>query len=473
MTLRDAINTVINGFNNPVSFTVGGAISLKAALPVLSKNIDIDGPGSANLTVQGNGNVFNPYRIFTVNPGVTSLIDGLTISGGFDITGLGGGIYNQGKLTLDDVILENNQTWGNGGGIANAGNAALYLQDVTLQNNKATRGGGGLYNKGTATMDHGMFSGNTAGMGGGVYNSSGVVTLIDNSQIVGNTATGVGGGGVYNWSTFNMDGGTVSGNKAIGALAGWGNGGGILQRLGTMNLTSVQVQDNHTAQGSQGGGIYVFNGILNLNSATIGGPARNTAGDGGGLYERDGSVRMVDGSISNNSATISGVGAGVQNGGGGLFVGGGSLTLRSVTVQNNTSRSNGGGIDMAGTSGTPSVKITGGMIEKNGAWNSGGGLYTSNGALTLTNNGNPGNNVIVNDNNAANQGGGFYLGNGSTTTFNGVNVSGNTASAPANGNGVYWQWVNGAGGATVNPDPPIAPALNDGDDGPRGPIKAP
>ncbi|HEY7427982.1 MAG TPA: SdrD B-like domain-containing protein, partial [Gemmataceae bacterium] len=86
VTLRDAINTVGNGLNKPITFKAGvnGTISLQAKLPDLTmQNITIDGSGHS-ITVQGNGNANNSYRIFTITAAyVTAEIDGLTITGGY------------------------------------------------------------------------------------------------------------------------------------------------------------------------------------------------------------------------------------------------------------------------------------------------------------------------------------------------------------------------------------------------------
>lgn len=110
-TLRDAIQTGNNGPPQPaVTFidpatkkNLNGTISLQSALDPIEKSYNIVGSGAGNLTVQGGGNA-NPFRIFTVNE-VTSTISGLTIQNGFVQNDNGGGILNNGDLTLlnDDV----------------------------------------------------------------------------------------------------------------------------------------------------------------------------------------------------------------------------------------------------------------------------------------------------------------------------------------------------------------------------------
>ena len=88
-----------------IDFAVTGTINLAAALPTLTRNVSIDGPGADLLTVEryAGGN----YRIFTVGAGVTVSISGLAIATGnvSDGTG-GGGILNSGNLTVTGYQLE-------------------------------------------------------------------------------------------------------------------------------------------------------------------------------------------------------------------------------------------------------------------------------------------------------------------------------------------------------------------------------
>src|SRR5262245_4258951 len=75
--LRYCINKV-NSEPGPdvIDFTVKGTINLTSALPNLSTEIDIQGPGAGVLTVRrdSGGN----YRIFTVRPGANVQISSVT-----------------------------------------------------------------------------------------------------------------------------------------------------------------------------------------------------------------------------------------------------------------------------------------------------------------------------------------------------------------------------------------------------------
>jgi hypothetical protein len=100
----------------------GQTITLKAAHGplLLSKDLTIQGPGAARLTVSGN----HATEVFKVAAGATDAITGLTIAGGSadgSEAGGGGGIANAGTLSLDHVTLSANHADGAffGGGIFN------------------------------------------------------------------------------------------------------------------------------------------------------------------------------------------------------------------------------------------------------------------------------------------------------------------------------------------------------------------
>src|SRR5690349_2868390 len=78
-TLRAAIQEANSfGGDDSINFSVTGTINLTGALPVLSSNVNISGPGSSLLTVRRDIGGF--YRIFQSSG--TSSISGLTITNG-------------------------------------------------------------------------------------------------------------------------------------------------------------------------------------------------------------------------------------------------------------------------------------------------------------------------------------------------------------------------------------------------------
>jgi hypothetical protein len=210
-----------------------GTITLASELPALGSDMSVLGPGSEALTIRRGG--VSDYRIFTVPSGANVTIRGLTAMGG-SVSGSfveGGGVHNQGTLTLDHVVLDENRavatSRADGGAIYNAG--TLALTDSAVSNSEASV-------TSAATV------GGVTARGGGIFNvdNVGVVTLT-RTTVHGNHArvtapngaapdlnVFVAGGGVYNDNSLTATNVTVSGNSATAVLAGppaRGSGGGI------------------------------------------------------------------------------------------------------------------------------------------------------------------------------------------------------------------------------------------------------
>jgi len=150
-SLRQAIldGNASPDISNDIQFPnpgVTGTISLTTALPAITKNVNIFGPGSGNLTVERDTAEGTPFfRIFTIGAGVTVSIQGMTIRKGLPAAGLnGGGIQNDGNLVMSDVKAFECYSTANGGAIANYGTLSMWFS--TLSNNTAEREGGGVYN---------------------------------------------------------------------------------------------------------------------------------------------------------------------------------------------------------------------------------------------------------------------------------------------------------------------------------------
>ena len=139
-------------------------------------------------------------------------------------------------------ISGNTNTSGNGGGVSVVGTFNMY--GGTISENTGASGGGvrvGSDNiRGTFNMYGGTISGNTADVyGGGVFVSTGAkFTMSGDASITANTAGGADsdsyGGGVYSKGTFNLNGGTITNNKADGK--GNVKGGGVCS-YGTFNVS--------------------------------------------------------------------------------------------------------------------------------------------------------------------------------------------------------------------------------------------
>src|SRR6185436_4345333 len=112
-SLRQAILDANSSGGGDIVFSnTTGTISLASALPVITANTTITGPGSDLLAIGGN----NLLRIFTIESGTTNTFTGLTIANGFASDANGAGISNAGTLRITSCAVVNNQTVGGGGG---------------------------------------------------------------------------------------------------------------------------------------------------------------------------------------------------------------------------------------------------------------------------------------------------------------------------------------------------------------------
>ena len=166
-----------------------------------------------------------------------------------------------------------------------------------------TNGRGVYVSSGTFNMYGGSITGNTArdarGCGGGVYVASGSGTFnMYGGSITSNTASNGDGGGVFKCgsnSSFNMYGGSITGNTATS-----GNGGGVYVE-GTYNKMYGGSITGNKVTGS-GGGVCVGNGTFTMTDGSITG---NNAVYGGGVYTSN-EFKMSGGSITGNNAVYGG-----------------------------------------------------------------------------------------------------------------------------------------------------------------------
>jgi hypothetical protein len=255
-SLRQAIADVCEGgtitFDTSLS---GDTIYLTTGQLTLEKSVTID---ASTLTNRVTVNADNMSRVLQVNSGVTATLHSLKISHG-SISGNGGGIYNQGNLTVNNAVFLNNLSTQLGGGIYNAGGTRL-ITNSSLIINYATSQGGAIYNAnaGNVEVNYSTFSGNEGSSGGGMATESGTTTTINNSTLTGNHATDT-----------------------------YGSGGGLRNR-GTMTVVNSTLVENTAPQ--WGGGI-CNDGTLTLYNSTLSGNAGHTGGyEGHGLANLSGGI---------------------------------------------------------------------------------------------------------------------------------------------------------------------------------------
>jgi hypothetical protein len=305
---------------------------------VIENDVTLDGGG--NLTVDAN----RRHRVFSVPDGVTAELVRLNVTNGNQTEENGGGIRNEGTLTLRSstvsgcstgrptgcrtdnaallcsegggiwnvgtLTLMNSTVSGSssnfGGGLANRG-GSLTLIDSEVRTSSATgcsagavvcSGGGGIWNAGALTMMNSRVSESTADWGGGIYNQ-GVPTLansavLTNTTISGNSA-GFDGGGLLNFQTLTLIDSTVADNTADQS------GGGVANAGGTFEVNRSTFSDNIAV--AAGGGIFNLAGATtNLLNATVSGNAAET---GGGIYT-GGALSLLSSTMVGNDAPVAG-----------------------------------------------------------------------------------------------------------------------------------------------------------------------
>ena len=214
---------------------------------------------------------------------------------------VGGGIHNAagGILTIEDSLISGNSDNNDGGGITNKF-GKLIIKTSTISENYATggggniwNGGGGIYNDGELDLDHVIIEDNSTkrergGGGGGLFIRGGVVTL-SNSTINGNYAAN--GAGIYNHGLLTVTSSTLSGNYADF------NGGAMCVEGGTVILENVTVSNNfafdEAAFGCPHGDLTIKNSTITANHAEGAG--------GGGAVNR---VTLINSIFAWNSASL-------------------------------------------------------------------------------------------------------------------------------------------------------------------------
>jgi CSLREA domain-containing protein len=296
-TLRKAINNANSNRDttagdcaagsgaDTITFSVSGTISLGSTLPPITSadGLTIDGSGQT-LSISGA----NRARVFTANFGAVLALKNVSIEQGTGAndcennTNCGGGILNNGVLTVTNSVFFGNVAT-EGGGIFNAGildvintrfngnfrfsetnattgsgilNAGtLNVTNSTFSINRATQGGG-IFNSGTVTISSTSFSQNSgSSQGGGIFNSETGTMSIIGSTFFRNDSTplsvGGEGGGVFNAGTLNVTNSTFAGNSAgisLGTIS-TASGGGIFN-AGTLNVTNSTFSGDGASQGA-------------------------------------------------------------------------------------------------------------------------------------------------------------------------------------------------------------------------------
>jgi CSLREA domain-containing protein len=269
--------------SDPGYFSGTWFIQPSRALPDITDSVNINGPSTGKVLIDGGGDPRFGIRIFNVTTAGTVNISGLTIADGYISGGQFGAAIqnvNGGTINLSTCTLSNNQSEGassqnigGGGAIYNASNGTLNVTGCIFRFNRGNADpyvgyGGGIWNKtGTVHISNSTFDHNQSSYrGGAISNSGGIVTVIG--------------------STFYGNGGA--------------QGGAISSDAGTVSVTNCTFYANiaYAFDQGYGGAIINFNkSVLNLTNSTITANVSNYGGSG--LYNDN-----TFGAVANVKSTI-------------------------------------------------------------------------------------------------------------------------------------------------------------------------
>lgn len=267
-------------------------------------------PVTTSMTIEGQGHTIrrqqfsSVFRIFRIVTGGNLTLYNLTVSGGdmayangcstITIT-CGAGAFNEGTLNIIHSTFSGNKAI-RGGGVYNNAGGILNIINSTFSGNSVSNGvsqqGGGVFTStGVVTITDSLFSGNISGsLGGAVYNNISTVN-ISGSTFFGNSATG-NGGGVYGTATINRS--TFSGNSA-------NFGGAVFVGFQSATISNSTFSGNSAV--NQGGAVFFTDSNPYPNTVTVSGStfSGNQAASGGGIMALSPNMTVRNSIIRNSS----------------------------------------------------------------------------------------------------------------------------------------------------------------------------
>lgn len=414
-------------------------------------------PGSTTVTLNLNGHTIDRNLSSTITDGYVIKVESggtLTISGTGIITGGrnsgdGGGIVNNGSLTIQGGTITGNRATGNGGGIYHNGTSLTLSGAPVITGNTSNSLDNNVYlpNGKLITIGAGSLTGADRSIGvsmqtpgtftSGLNNSTLHVKFSSDDANYDTAADNTNQARLLSaWQAlikrFNDGESTIVLDKNYTASLSDGTLDVPYGESVTLDLNGHTIDRNRSTAERDGCVIIIF-GTLTITDSGIGGTGSIKGGNnddtgtakGGGIYNK-GTLTIQGGSITGN--TTSGYGGGIYNEG--------RLTISGGTITENTSSYFGGGIYNGGI-----LTINGGTISYNNATNGGGGIYNSGSFSTSISGG-----TIIN--NSANNGGGIYLNSG-ILSISGGTISDNTASSHGGGIYYYGGTFNLSGNPTV------------------------
>ena len=223
----------------------------------------------AKSTTIGAGEMFKTFVDSVPRLNLSSHLNLPTISGnGFADSLI---VVTAGRCMLHNIVLENGKG-GRGGAVHVQTDATITLDRVVLRNNVSPSQGGGLFvaRQSSAVVKHSLFYANVAiktyvGMSsGGAIHSSGTLLVTDSTfhtNSVSNDVSQASGGAVFNIGQATITDSVFLYNTAVGNMVGEG-GALSTSRIGTV-LDVVRCSFVNNSASHSGGGIFA-QGYLKL-----------------------------------------------------------------------------------------------------------------------------------------------------------------------------------------------------------------
>jgi hypothetical protein len=261
----------------PLPPPLEGAITLESALPTITHDVTIQGPGFDLLRI-ARDTAAAKFSVFKIASNVGVAIQDLTIADGN--ADKGGGIYNSGHLTLINSNVSWNHADTSGGGLYDDTGASASVVNDQFSLDDAWAGGA-IYEKGSLILSYSQIFSNTASVEGGGLSieQSGNVEMLS-SSIDNNYSNNV-GGGIDCAGTLLMTGGDLTANKVKAGSYGAGlyvnNSDGTTSP--SVQMIDASIKLNSTPNGV-GGGICILEGSVSLTGCTV---SDNVAATGNGV----------------------------------------------------------------------------------------------------------------------------------------------------------------------------------------------
>ncbi|GLS27691.1 choice-of-anchor Q domain-containing protein [Marinibactrum halimedae] len=210
-----------------------------------------------------------------------------------------GGIYSFGETIITGSHITHNSTEGYGGGISNANIGSLTITESTISNNHAKVGGGIENNGNLSVSNSAVVRNNSLDWAGGIFNRSRLDLFT--STIADNTST-TGAGGIHNKNSgeLSISNTTISGNSATG------QGGGIYSENTDVEITNTIVSGNQAKVHdniNQYNNIGDNNNLIDVSPETLFADINPVTG-GGMLADNGGSTQTIALNRDANNAAL-------------------------------------------------------------------------------------------------------------------------------------------------------------------------